>query len=88
MLAKQTAAPGRISVRYYLCSSEGLQRITQRLHRELFDRAVALPQYAGTKQKVLEAMIQRVSKLDHRLDVRGIVYPFDVEGFLDFKTLH
>jgi hypothetical protein len=70
MLAKPTAGPARISVRCYLCSSKGVQRITRRLHRELFDRAVALPQYAGTKQTVLEAVIRRVLRLDHRANFR------------------
>ena len=86
MLAKQTAAPGRISVRYYVCSSGGLQRITQRLHRDLFDRAVALPQYAGSKQKVLEVLIKRLTGTHYSITARGIVYPFDAGGFLDMKA--
>ena len=55
MLAKrQTTAPSRINVRYYLWSAEGPQRITELLHRQLFERVVAMPQFAGTKQRVLE----------------------------------
>lgn len=54
MLAKpQKHDPTRISVRYYLWSSEGLLRITECLHRALFNRHVAMPQFAGTKQKVM-----------------------------------
>ena len=62
MLAKrQTSEPRRISVRYYLWSPEGPLRITRRLHRELFERDVAMPQFAGTKQKILEVFIERLT---------------------------
>ena len=88
MLAKnQKQRPARISVRYYLWSAEGPQRITQRLHRELFERDVAMPQFAGTKQKVLEVFVQRVTKMHYSISARGVVYPFDADGFLDVKTL-
>ena len=88
MLAKrQTTAPSHISVRYYLWSAEGLQRITQRFHRNLFDRTVGLPQYAGTKQKIVEVFIQRLTSRDYSISARGIVYPFDAKGFLDIKAL-
>ena len=88
MLAKrQTTAPSRIGVRYYLWSSEGSLRITQRLHRNLFDRTAALPQYAGTNQKIVEVLIQRLTSRDYSISARGIVYPFDAKGFLDVKAL-
>jgi hypothetical protein len=88
VLAKRrTTAPSRISIRYYLWSAEGLQRITQRFHRNLFERTVALPQYAGTKQKIVEAFIQRLTSRDYSISARGIVYPFDAKGFLDIKAL-
>jgi hypothetical protein len=88
VLAKrQTTAPSRISVRYYLWSAEGLRRITRRLHSDLFDRSVALPQYSGTKQKLLEVFVQRLTSTDYSISARGIVYPFDAKGFLDTKAL-
>jgi hypothetical protein len=88
VLAKrQTTAPSRISVRYYVWSAEGPQRITERLHRELFKRVVAMPQFAGTKQRVLEVFVQRLTKAHYSISGRGIVYPFDANGFLDVKTL-
>jgi hypothetical protein len=88
VLAKrQTTAPSRISVRYYLWSAEGPQRITERLHRELFERNVAIPPFAGTKQRVLEVFVQRLTKTHYSISGRGIVYPFDDNGFLDVKTL-
>jgi hypothetical protein len=88
VLAKrQTTATSRISVRYYLWSPEGPQRITERLHRELFERDVAMPQFAGTKQKVLEVFVQRPTKMHHSISARGVVYPFDADGFLNVKVL-
>ena len=87
VLAKrQTTAPSRISVRYYLWSAEGPRRITGRLHRDLVERDVALPQYAGTKQRVLEVFVQRLTKMDYSISARGVVYPFDSDGFLASGT--
>ena len=77
VLAKRhQAGAGRINVRYYLWSAEGLQRITQRFHRNLFDRTVALPQYARTKQKIVEVLIQRLTSRDYSISARGVVYVF------------
>lgn len=86
MLTKRKNRPGRISVRYYLWSSEGLLRITARLHRDLVERALALPQYAGTKQKVLEVFVQPLTEMDYSIRARGVVYPFDSKGFLASGT--
>jgi hypothetical protein len=66
---------------------EGPQRITELLHRQLFARVVAMPQFAGTKQRVLEVFVQRLTKTHHSISGRGIVYLFDANGFLDLKTL-
>ena len=44
-------------------------------------------QFAGTKQKVLEVFVQRLTKTQYNISARGIVYPFDADGFLDVKTL-
>ena len=83
MLAKrQTSAPSRISVRYYLWSPEGPLRITERLHREIFEDIVAMPQFAGTNQKVLEVFVQRLTKTHYSISARGVVYPFNTHGFL------
>jgi len=47
---------------------------------------VALPQYAGTKQKIVEVLIQRLTSRDYSIGARGVVYPFDAKGFLDVKA--
>lgn len=88
MLAKnQKRGPTRIDVRYYLCSKEGLQRITQRLHRSLVEGDIALPQFAGTKQKILEVLVKPVTSTSFSLTARGVLYPFDERGFLDVSSL-
>jgi hypothetical protein len=46
-----------------------------------------MPQFAGTKQRALEVFVQRLTKAHYSISARGIVYPFDDNGFLDVKTL-
>ena len=50
----------QLLVRYYLWATDGPWRLPSRLHYDLMDRKVALPQYAGTKQKVLEVFARRI----------------------------
>jgi hypothetical protein len=38
-----------------------------------------MPQFAGTKQKVLEVLVQRVTKMHYSISARGVVYPFDAD---------
>ena len=48
------------SVRYYLCSGDQIAwRIPNTLLKDLAAGKLALPQFAGTKQKVLEAFVGR-----------------------------
>jgi hypothetical protein len=86
MLAKRSSRPASISVRCYLWSAEGPLRITERFHRDLIDGDVALPQYAGTKQKILELFVKHITSNDYSLAARGVIYPFDVRGFLDDRS--
>ena len=81
MLAKrQTTAPNRISVRYYLWSAGGPWRIPNRLHHDLMDREVALPQHAGTRQKVLEVFARQIGVDTYSLQGRGTIFTFDENG--------
>lgn len=50
----------KLLVRYYLWAVDGPWRLPNQLHHDLIDREVALPQFAGTKQKVLEVFARRV----------------------------
>ena len=84
MLAKnQKQRPARISVRYYLWSADGPWRIPDHLHRDLIDRKLALPQYATSKQKVLEVLARRISAGTYSLRGRGSIYSFDEKGYLE-----
>jgi hypothetical protein len=84
VLAKtQTQGPVRISVRYYLWSADGPWRIPDRLHRDLIDRKLALPQYATSKQKVLEVFARRIGADTYSLRGRGSIYAFDEKGYLE-----
>jgi hypothetical protein len=59
VLAKrQTSAPVRISVRYYLCTDAAPVRLPLRLCRDLADRVIALPRFANSIQRMVEVLIQ------------------------------
>ena len=55
------AARSAITIRYYLWADDSPWRLPVQLHQDLFDRKVALPQYAGTKQKVLEVFARWIT---------------------------
>ena len=82
--AKQNvlAQKQQLLVRYYLWASDGPWRLPSRLHYGLMDRNVALPQYAGTKQKVLEVFARRIGVDTYSLQGRGTIFTFDENGYL------
>ena len=77
------AARSAISIRYYLWADDGPWRITVQLHQDLFDRKVALPQYAGTKQKILEVFARWITRDTYSLKGRGSIDTFDADGFME-----
>ena len=77
------AARSAITIRYYLWADDGPWRITVQLHQDLFDRKVALPQYAGTKQKVLEVFARWITRDTYSLQGRGGICTFDGDGFME-----
>ena len=72
----------QLLVRYYLWATDGPWRLPSRLHYDLMDRKVALPQYAGTKQKVLEVFARRIGVETYSLRGQGTIFVFD--GTLSF----
>jgi hypothetical protein len=71
-------------VRYYFCSDGNLAwRIPDRLHRALIAGEVLLPQFAGTRRKVLEVFFRNTPSGKILLDARGSFYNFDPKGRLD-----
>jgi hypothetical protein len=70
-----------VSVRFYLFADDGLQRISQRLMQGLAHGNDAMPQYAGTRQKAADVIIEvengkpvRIAKAD------GNFLTFDKKG--------
>jgi hypothetical protein len=86
VLARQQS-PSRGSVRYYLWSGDQLRRIPDRLHYDLLNGVVSLPEFAGTKQKIVEVFLRTLTSSAQTLTTRGIVYPFDDEGRLNLRPL-
>jgi hypothetical protein len=72
----------QLLVRYYLWAADGPWRLPNRLHYDLMDRKVALPQYAGTKQKVLEVFARRIGVGTYSLRGQGTFFVFDENGYL------
>jgi hypothetical protein len=71
----------RLVVRYYLWADDGPWRLPVRLHQDLIDRKVALPQYAGTKQKILEVFALWTNRGTYSLKGQGDICTFDADGF-------
>ena len=61
----------QLLVRYYLWAADGPWRLFNQLHQDLMDRKVALPQFAGTKQKVLEVFARRIGVETYSLRGQG-----------------
>ena len=56
------AVRNAITIRYYLWADDGPWRLPVRLHQDLIAKKVALPQYAGTKQKILEVFARWITR--------------------------
>ena len=86
MLAKrQTSAPGRINVRYYLCTDAGPVRLPRRLCRELADRVIALPQFANSIQRMVEVLIESKAGKTEKIELRPTHSRFDEDGKIDLR---
>lgn len=76
----------RLRVACYLWSEEGPLRIPDRLHRQLAGGETALPQYAGSRQKIIEVLLQPLTAHSYAVRARGLVYAFDSSGLLDARA--
>jgi hypothetical protein len=47
-----------LGVRFYLFPDEGLQRLSQRVMQGLVRGQDAMPQFAGTKQKIADVVVE------------------------------
>jgi hypothetical protein len=70
-----------LAVHFYLFSSDGLQRISQRLREGLARGKDAMPQYAQTKQKIANVIVEMENGKPIRLArVDGFFLTFDEAG--------
>src|SRR4029453_2508662 len=72
----------QLLVRYYLWTADGPWRLPSQLHYDLMDRKIALPQYAGTKQKALEVLARRIGEGTYSLRGQGTIFAFDENGYV------
>jgi len=77
------AARSAITIRYYLWADDGPWRLTVQLHQDLIARKVALPQYASTKQKIMEVFARWITRDTFSLKGRGGICTFDADGFME-----
>jgi len=73
----------KLLVRYYLWADDGPWRLPDGLRQDLVERKVALPQYAGTKQKILEVLALFITRDTFSLKGRGNICAFDANGFME-----
>lgn len=71
----------KLLVRYYLWADDGPWRLPVGLRQDLVERKVALPQYAGTKQKILEVFARWITRDTFSLKGRGSICAFGADGF-------
>src|SRR5437660_10529485 len=75
----------RFLIRYYLWSGDQAFRITNRVHSKLLDGEARLPQFAGTAQRIIEAIVARQTSHQPQAEIRGSTYVFDEEGKIDLS---
>ena len=69
------------SIRFYLWAEDGPKRITARQSEQLERGEIALPKYAGTTQKYVEAIIENDRRHAVLRRATGYYRSFDERGF-------
>ncbi|MGY3443229.1 hypothetical protein ACVW17_003230 [Bradyrhizobium sp. USDA 4473] len=70
-----------ISVRFFIFSPEGVQRVSQRILADLYNERKRMPQFAGAKLKVANAIIELSQRRPVRfLKLDGYYLEFDRNG--------
>lgn len=73
--------PNRISIRYYVCANGHLRwRLPKRVHSQLLDGDLRLPEFAGQNIDILEVFSDKNNEL---VEARGTRGHFDEQGKLD-----
>ena len=70
-----------VSIRFYICGPDGLQRISRRLMEGLYHGEDAMPQFADTKQKVANVIVEVEDGKPARIvNATGTYLHFDGKG--------
>jgi len=70
-----------LSIRFYLFADDGLQSISQRVMMGLVRGKDSMPQYAGTKQKVADVILESEGRKPIRIErAQGSYLTFDSKG--------
>ncbi|WP_375304409.1 hypothetical protein WI560_19160 [Bradyrhizobium sp. A11] len=70
-----------LSIRFYLFAEDGLQAMSQRVRMGLIRGKDAMPQYAGTKQRVADVILESEGKKPVRIQrTQGSYLTFDEKG--------
>ncbi|MBH5392243.1 hypothetical protein [Bradyrhizobium diversitatis] len=70
-----------LSIRFYLFAEDGLQAISQRVMMGLVRGKDAMPQYAGTRQKLADVILENEAKKPARIErTQGSYLTFDENG--------
>ena len=76
----------RLSLRYYLCDHDVIWRIPNRIHGALLSGEIGLPQYADSKQKVVEVFVWTGSRTPPLIQARGAFVSFNAKGSIDWAA--
>jgi hypothetical protein len=77
-----------LSTRHYLFADDGLYRLSHRVMSGLDRGEYALPQYAGTRQRVASVTLQNENRTPVKiLEASGSYYSFDANGNVDREAL-
>ena len=71
-----------VSLRFYLWAKSGPRRISMQMLDDIYDKRVAILQYAGTRQNMIEAVINNSDGRRTISSVSGQYFDFDSNGYL------
>ena len=75
----------RLSLRYYIWDGRALSKVPHRLHSALLSGDATLPQYANSKQKMVEVLIWRGPGQARKIEARGTINFFNSKGCIDLR---
>src|SRR5215510_389891 len=85
MAMSRSPSSVRTNVRYYLWTAESAWCLPSRLHAELVSRRIALPAFANSRQRVVEAYVTQLGRRPLLVKARGVYYHFDARTGRDVE---